>query len=121
MKIPKLKKIESVKNGKRRLIEYFASTNKAKADSNFYGNSFNQLNQIKVDQLHDAGYSGNGVRILVLDSGFRLDHGAFDSLNVIAAYDFVDQDSIVYNEEGKDLNNQHNLSLIHISEPTRPY
>ena len=105
---PFVKKIESVKNGKRRSIEYFESLNKAKADSSFYGNSFNQLNQIKVDQLHEAGYSGNGVRILVLDSGFRLDHGAFDSLNVIAAYDFVDQDSIVYNEEGKDLNNQHN-------------
>jgi hypothetical protein len=42
-----------------------------------------------------------------LDSGFYLDHEIFDSLNVIAAYDFVNQDTIVSNEVG-DPSNQHN-------------
>ena len=65
------------------------------------------MDQINLIQLHELGYSGKNVRILVLDSGFYLDHEVFDSLNVIAAYDFVNQDTIVSNEIG-DPSNQHN-------------
>ena len=103
-----VKKIEPVLNGKRPKINVNPPLNKIQSDSSFYGNSYNQLNQINVIQLHEAGYSGENVRILVLDSGFSLDHEVFESLNIIAAYDFVDQDSVVSNEEEKDPPNQHN-------------
>ena len=104
---PFVKKIEPVLSGKRREIKNNPQLNKIQSDSSFYGNSYNQLNQINVIQLHESGYSGENVRILVLDSGFYLDHEIFDSLNVIAAYDFVNQDTIVSNEVG-DPSNQHN-------------
>jgi len=103
-----VKKIEPVLSGKRREIKVNPQLNKIQSDSSFYGNSYNQLNQINVIQLHESGYSGENVRVLVLDSGFFLDHEVFDSLNVVAAYDFVDQDSVVSNEAGKDPSNQHN-------------
>ena len=106
-KYPFVKNIDPVLSGKRREIEFISQLRKTHSDPNFYGNSFNQLNQINVIQLHESGYTGNNVRILVLDSGFYLDHEIFDSLNVIAAYDFVNQDTIVSNEVG-DPSNQHN-------------
>ena len=106
-KYPFVKKIDPVLSGKRKEIEFISQLRKTYSDPNFYGNSFNQLNQINVIQLHELGYTGNNVRILVLDSGFYLDHEVFDSLNVIATYDFVNQDTIVSNEIG-DPSNQHN-------------
>ena len=107
LKYPFVKNIDPVLTGKRREIEFISQLRKTHSDPNFYGNSFNQLNQINVIQLHELGYTGNNVRILVLDSGFYLDHEVFDSLNVIATYDFVNQDTIVSNEIG-DPSNQHN-------------
>ena len=102
-----VKKIEPVFSGKRIKIKANPQLKKVQSDSSFYGNSYNQLDQINLIQLHELGYSGKNVRILVLDSGFYLDHEVFDSLNIIAAYDFVKQDTIVSNEIG-DPPNQHN-------------
>lgn len=45
-----------------------------------YGPSFVQLNQLHVPALHDLGLTGNGVLVALFDSGFSLDHVAFDSL-----------------------------------------
>jgi len=56
-----------------------------------YGASFNQLNQIKVPALHDAGNSAQGVLVGVFDNGFRLpNHEVFAAMNILATYDFVD-------------------------------
>lgn len=58
-----------------------------------YGNSFDQLNMIKVIDLHKMGYFGSEIRIAVLDSGYDgLEHSAFDSLTVTNMRDFVDGD-----------------------------
>ncbi|MDR3668604.1 MAG: S8 family serine peptidase [Ignavibacteriaceae bacterium] len=55
-----------------------------------YGPSFPQVNQINVPALHSMGYKGQGVTICVMDAGVSLlNHEAFDSLNIIATYDFV--------------------------------
>ncbi|MXY97453.1 MAG: S8 family serine peptidase [Gemmatimonadetes bacterium] len=45
-----------------------------------YGPSFIQLNQMHVPELHDLGLTGNGVLVALFDTGFSLDHVAFDSL-----------------------------------------
>jgi subtilisin family serine protease len=59
-----------------------------------YGNSLTQLQQINVPALHNLGYTGQGVTICVMDAGFsRLSHEVFSSMNIIAAYDFVNSDS----------------------------
>jgi subtilisin family serine protease len=58
-----------------------------------YGNSLTQLQQINVPALHNLGYAGQGVTICVMDAGFsRLSHEVFSTMNIIAAYDFVNND-----------------------------
>ncbi|MBK6914792.1 MAG: hypothetical protein IPH11_14495 [Ignavibacteriales bacterium] len=64
-----------------------------------YGNSFTQLQQINVPALHDLGYFGQGVTICLMDAGFnRLTHESFSTMNIIAAWDFVNGDSNVGDE-----------------------
>jgi subtilisin family serine protease len=63
------------------------------ADDLDYGPSRTQLNQINVIPLHNRGIHGQGVTICVLDNGFRLlSHEALASMNIVAGYDFVDND-----------------------------
>lgn len=75
-----------------------------------YGAAFAQLNQIDVIALHDAGYTGAGVIIGILDTGFKRTHEAFNQpgheVDVIAEYDFVDDDPIAAPETG-DPSGQH--------------
>jgi serine protease AprX len=67
-----------------------------------YGPSFNQLNQINVLTLHDLGYSGKGVLICMLDTGFKnFTHQALDHLDIQATWDFVNDDSNVFDEDGQ--------------------
>lgn len=73
------------------------------ADS--YGLSLSQLEQIKVLDLQQRGWTGNGVVIGMLDSGFDLAHPCLQSADVLATWDFVNNDSIVSWQEG-DLPNQ---------------
>ncbi|MCY3554619.1 MAG: S8 family serine peptidase [Gemmatimonadetes bacterium] len=57
-----------------------------------YGPSFVQLNQLQIPALHDIGLSGQGVLVALFDTGFSLQHVAFDSLRtrVEAQRDFVE-------------------------------
>jgi len=58
-----------------------------------YGLSLNQVQQINVPSVHNTGNYAQGVIVGVFDNGFRLlTHEAFDSLDIIAAYDFVSGD-----------------------------
>ena len=65
-----------------------------------------QIQQIKVDKMHEDGVYGQGVLICMLDDGYRLyrQHEAFDSLDVIKTWDFINNDSTVddtgYSYEG---------------------
>jgi serine protease AprX len=60
-----------------------------------YGESFAQLNAIKVPEVHSRGITGSGVIIGVLDDGFNFHrtHPALKNLKIIAEYDFVQRDS----------------------------
>ncbi len=56
-----------------------------------YGTSLTQVSQINVPALHNLGIYGQDVVIGVFDNGFRNPlHQAFDSMQIIATYDFVD-------------------------------
>lgn len=76
-----------------------------------YGLASGQLSQISLIGLHERGFAGGGMIIGVLDTGFRVDHKAFNHpdypLTVIAAYDFINNDSNVGPEPG-DPSSQHN-------------
>ncbi len=64
-----------------------------------YGDSYDEMQQINVPAVHDLGYTGQGVTICVMDAGFsRLSHIAFNSMNIIAAWDFVNNDPNVGNQ-----------------------
>ena len=60
-----------------------------------YGESFAQLNALKVPDVHARGITGSGVIIGVLDDGFNAHrtHPALKNLRIIAEYDFVQRDS----------------------------
>ena len=67
-----------------------------------YGSSWFQNLLIDVPAMHDLGYHGQGVVIAVLDSGFNnFGHEAFASLNVLATYDFVNNDTNVSDQGGQ--------------------
>jgi len=67
-------------------------------DSALYGQSWTQAAIVNLPPVQDMGYYGNGVLVGVLDAGFNnLPHRCFDSLNVIATWDFVNGDSNVAN------------------------
>ena len=68
-----------------------------------YGNSQNQIEQINCHIPHIAGYYGQGVRVLYLDTGYELNHEAYDSLNLIAEYDFINDDQNTANENAQEI------------------
>lgn len=73
-----------------------------------YGPSFDQLDEIGVTALHALGFRGSRVRLMMLDTGFRKDHEAFQQAHILAEWDFVFQDGNVQNEPG-----DHNLQHHH--------
>ncbi|MFN8167013.1 MAG: S8 family serine peptidase [Bacteroidia bacterium] len=70
-----------------------------------YGGSYNQIHLMNGDYLHDAGYTGDGMVIALLDAGFySVDVlPAFDSLRtrggILGTWDFVDDNSSVYEDD----------------------
>jgi serine protease AprX len=75
-----------------------------------YGAATAQTLQVDLVALHSRGFTGNGVVIGILDTGFNRVHEAFASeahpLNVLAEYDFINDDPNTGIEEG-DPNSQH--------------
>jgi serine protease AprX len=64
-----------------------------------YGDSYDEMQQINVPAVHDLGYTGQGVTICLMDAGFnRLSHTAFNSINIVAEWDFVNNDPNVGNQ-----------------------
>lgn len=58
-----------------------------------YGPSFRQADMVRVIEAHDRGFTGAGVLLGMLDTGFHLNHRAFAGLEVVAQYDFIFNDS----------------------------
>ncbi len=81
------------------------------ADILNYGRSYRQNLQINALAAHTAGHRGQGVRICMLDTGYRKDHTAFAEAyaegRVIAEWDFINNDGNTQNE-GADPAGQHN-------------
>jgi subtilisin family serine protease len=65
-----------------------------------YGNAEQQLTQMGVPFLHQCGLTGEGVVVGILDTGFAVDHVAFNHLDILAQHDFVNDDDVVANEAG---------------------
>jgi len=67
-----------------------------------YGDSWTQLDQINVPAVHDLGFNGEGVIVCMLDTGYYKDHESFAGLDVIAEWDFINNDGNTQNEGGDD-------------------
>ena len=67
-----------------------------------YADSYNQLNMLGGDMLHNSGYKGSGMTIAVIDAGFfkvnELDVFAHLQNQILATYDFVDRNTNVYDD-----------------------
>jgi len=68
-----------------------------------YGESYAQLAQIHVPELHNIGLSGKGVLITLLDTGFFIHHPAFEDIlssgRLVATHDFINVDEDVDDQD----------------------
>jgi serine protease AprX len=67
----------------------FAVGPRAAQDSTFYGPIFSALRELNIPVLHELGFSGAGVRIGILDTGFLLGHEALAGRTVLGQFDFI--------------------------------
>ncbi|MFT7452515.1 MAG: serine protease AprX, partial [Patescibacteria group bacterium] len=103
-----IKKIDVVRKGKRDEADIcnIDATNTTIGNSKAafynlnYGGSLTQLEQMNVPVVHDLGYTGAGMLICLMDSGFRniSTLPAFATMDVQATYDFVNDDENVDNQ-----------------------
>jgi len=103
-KLKSVKKIDPVIGYKKSEIEYAEDSLSNSRDFD-YGNALAQIEQINVHELHNAGYTGEGVIILVIDTGFNLTHNAMANINVIAQWDVINNDSETANETSAEISN----------------
>ncbi len=107
--LPFVEKIQPVRQAQR--IEPLTDKSASGAASvststsgTFYGQAEPQLLQLNLIALHQLGFTGAGVRIGVLDTGFKRTHVAYNEpgapINVIAEFDFVNMDGNTSFETG---------------------
>ena len=112
---PFVKKIDPVYGGKRKSpVQRSLLKSSPEPGRSDYGPSYDQLDQINVIAAHEAGYTGAGVRVLILDTGYYTDHEAIHEEQVIAEWDFINNDGETQNEEG-DPDSQHNHGTYTLS------
>ncbi len=105
-RLPFVERLEPVRRGRR--IEPTAppAVVTAQQTRGWYGYAEGQLSQINLIALHNAGYTGQGVVVGILDTGFERSHEAFNypghAVNVLAEWDFVDNDPDTSQQGGDD-------------------
>jgi subtilisin family serine protease len=95
------------KKNKREFSQLQSSRKLSVIDSLDYGYAQEQIEQINCHTAHQAGYTGQGVRVLILDTGFNTERSVFDSLTIIDEWDFINNDDNTENE-ANDYSSQHN-------------
>lgn len=65
----------------------------AKTTTLDYGETITQNEILNLPALHSGGWTGQDIRIGVFDTGFILNHPVFSQMDVIAGYDFVDNEA----------------------------
>ncbi len=109
-RLPFVKKLQPVRQGNKPLPVTVHDDGGVATGTGFYGESFDQLTQINLVALHKAGYTGAGVVVGILDTGFQRTHQAFNQpghvLTVVAEHDFINGDGNTAIEPG-DPSGQH--------------
>ena len=91
-----------------------STISKTQYDTLDYGNSLEQIRQINCHLAHEAGYTGKGVVVLMLDTGYFKDHESIQQESIIAEWDFINNDGNTQNEDG-DPGSQHNHGTYTLS------
>ncbi|HSQ58821.1 MAG TPA: S8 family serine peptidase [Acidobacteriota bacterium] len=65
-----------------------------------YGSATGQLSSINVPAAHDSGYTGAGVIVSMLDTGYDEAHASLSPLKKIAEWDFIQHDAETANQAG---------------------
>lgn len=84
------------------------------ADPGYYNRTYSQLEQINVPAVHDLGFTGEGIIICMLDTGFNLAHEALINLDIVGERDFIQGDTNTSNQAG-DHSSQHNHGTLTMS------
>jgi hypothetical protein len=88
-----------------------------------YGLNLSALTQIGVPQAHRLGFTGRGVRIAILDTGYDLTHISLRTRRIVGTRDFVHNDTIVRREptdpSGADDHGTRVFSLVGGYDPGR--
>lgn len=107
--LPFVKRIQLVARAVRTLPVPIANDQGAEPRGvpTFHGESTEQLTQIDIIAAHNAGYTGSGVIIGILDTGFNRTHISFNQttggahpVQIIAEHDFVDDDGVTSQQPG---------------------
>lgn len=90
-------------------------------DSALYGYSYTQNHMLGIDYLQrtyvhtgsdSALLNGAGVLIAFFDTGFDVFHPAFDSLNLIDTWDFINNDATVYDNLPTASQREHGTAVL---------
>ena len=83
-------------------------------DSLDYGSSLDQLEQINCVTAHEVGYTGKGVLVMMLDTGYYIDHESIQQDSIVAEWDFINNDGDTQ-DEWDDPWGQHNHGTYTLS------
>ncbi|HAE87464.1 TPA: hypothetical protein DCG86_05515 [Candidatus Marinimicrobia bacterium] len=69
-----------------------------------YGYAYDQLQSVGIIDAHNQGYTGQGIRIGILDTGFKTSLDFFEKIRMeerlIAEWDFINNDGTTEDEAG---------------------
>ena len=97
-------RIEPVLGFKTTTLEENSEVSPYLRDDVDYGYAQEQTEQINAHELHNQGFTGEGTRILVMDTGFDLSHNALIDINVVAQWDVIKDDNETSNETEEEQN-----------------
>ena len=79
-----------------------------------YGYGADQLERIGTDHLHRIGISGDGVLVGILDAGFDWSHPSLKNAEVVAEWDFVNDDGNTADEAGQTPSRSHGTLVMSV-------
>lgn len=80
--------------------------------NNIYGFSYDFLNLLNIDKVHNAGISGDSILVGFIDTGFRPNFfEAMKNITIVAERDFINQDDNTSNEDNDQYNQDYHGSM----------
>ena len=113
-KLPFVSSVKVVARAKPNSItkSLVSSKNSSAFSNSDYGSSYEQNAIINTPAAHQLGYSGKGILIGMIDTGFNLKHIALRHVNVVDDSDFVENDKDVTEDTGVKGSSSHGTYVL---------